>query len=372
LASPKNQLATIFGISAYCGQTRKKAKMNGKSKAVKATNLINHVAFVIDGSGSMSGKQDAVIKVFDEQVKALALDSVATGQEFRVSVYIFNTDPMNRPVIRCIIYDKDVLRMPSIEGQYSPENGTPLIDGTLVAIRDLLATPQKYGDHAFLIYAQTDGEENASKESSSVLNDTIINLPGNFTVACLVPNQTGAFYAKRFGFPADNVEIWDATSSKGVEEAGAKMRATTSTWATNRANGVRGTKSLFKVDTANLNTKAVKTSLVKVPSGEYVILPVKSDATIRDFVESNGFTFKKGIAHYLLTKPENVQGYKGIYVFDRKTSSLYTGDNARQILGLPLSSAKVIPGDFSNFDIFIQSCSVNRRLISGTKLLIVE
>jgi len=96
------------------------------------------------------------------------------------------------------------------------------------------------------------------------------------------------------------------------------------------------------------------------------------DVGIRDFIENHNIDFKKGMGHYQLTKPETVQGYKGIYVFDRKTSSLYTGDAARQILGLPLSNAKVVPGSFCDFDIFIQSCSVNRRLVAGNKLLVVK
>lgn len=346
--------------------------MNGAKAGVGASNLINHVAFVIDGSASMQTNQDSVIKVCDEQVKWLAEHSTSMGQETRVSIFVFNTDRVGTPKIECLVYDKDVLRLPSLNGNYSPDGGTPLIDATLTAIQDLSATPQKYGDHAFLFYVQTDGEENRSRNHASILNKTIIDLPENFTVACLVPDQNGVFLAKQFGFPAENIAIWDATSRKGVEDAGAQIRKTTTTFFAGRSQGVRGTKSLFKVDTTNLNTKAVKANLVKVPANQYVILPVHADATIRDFVESRGITFKKGIAHYLLTKPENVQGYKGIYVFDRKTSSLYTGDNARQMLGLPLSSAKVIPCDFSAFDIFIQSTSVNRRLAAGSKLLVIE
>ena len=161
------------------------------------------------------------------------------------------------------------------------------------------------------------------------------------------------------------------TTSEGLEEAGRKIRDTTETFMMGRAKGIRGTKNLFKVDTSNLSTKAVKANLTKVPAAEYVILPVSQDTVIKEFIEANGIFFKKGIGHYQLTKPETIQGYKGIYVYDRRTSSLYTGDNARQMLGLPLSNAKVVPGSFCDFTIYIQSTSVNRRLVKGTSLLVL-
>lgn len=340
-------------------------------------NLINHVAFVIDGSGSMQGMEDSVVKVFDEQVKWLAEHSTTMGQETRVSVFIFNTDRIGTPLIKCLVYDKDVLRLPSLAGEYNPDGGTPLIDATMTAILDLKQTPQKYGDHAFLIYVQTDGAENQSRTLPSVLNTEIRGLPDNWTVAVMVPNQNGVFLAKQFGFPADNIDIWDATSKKGVEAVGARIRTTTSAFFKGRSQGVRGTKTLFKVDTANLNVKAVKANLTKVPAAEYVVYPVPKglsdvESGIKVFIQGLGVTFQKGMGHYQLTKPETVQGYKGIYVFDRKTSSLYTGDAARQMLGLPLSNAKVVPGDFSDFDIFIQSTSTNRKLVGGTKLLVMK
>jgi hypothetical protein len=334
-------------------------------------NLINHVVFVVDGSGSMQSNTATLVKVFDEQVKWLAEHSTSMGQETRVSTFVFNTDGSGTPNIRCLVYDKDVLRLPSLVGLYSPDGGTPLIDATLAAIQDLGETPQHYGDHAFLVYVLTDGEENRSKNPANALGKAIRALPDNWTVAVLVPNQNGVFLAKQFGFPPDNIAVWDATSTKGLEAAGSQIRNTTSTFFSGRAKGIRGTKNLFKVDTSSLSRSTVRANLEKVKTGYYVILPVKRDATIRDFVEAAGYTFFKGCAHYLLTKPETVQGYKGIYVYDRKTDSLYTGENAREMLGLPLSSAKVVPGDFCDFDIFIQSTSVNRRLVGGTKLLVM-
>jgi hypothetical protein len=51
--------------------------------------------------------------------------------------------------------------------------------------------------------------------------------------------------------------------------------------------------------------------------------------------------------------------------------AVYMGEDARRMLGLPTSGvAKVRPGNHSSFDVFVQSTSLNRKLVRGTKLLV--
>ena len=80
---------------------------------------------------------------------------------------------------------------------------------------------------------------------------------------------------------------------------------------------------------------------------------------------------KRGAAFYLLMKPENeVQDHKQIAIRDKKTGVIYSGVNARQMLGLPYhGTVKVVPGNHGGYDIFIQSTSVNRKLVKGTQVL---
>jgi len=70
-------------------------------------------------------------------------------------------------------------------------------------------------------------------------------------------------------------------------------------------------------------------------------------------------------------KPENeVQDHKQIAIRDKKTGVIYSGVNARQMLGLPYhGTVKVVPGNHGAYDIFIQSTSVNRKLVKGTQVL---
>jgi hypothetical protein len=82
----------------------------------------------------------------------------------------------------------------------------------------------------------------------------------------------------------------------------------------------------------------------------------------------------KGAGFYQLTKTEPlVQDHKRILIRDKTTQAVYFGSAARQMLGLPAwGGVRLAPGDHGNFDIFIQSTSVNRKLAKGTSLIYWE
>lgn len=329
-------------------------------------NYINHVIFVLDMSGSMINVRESVIKAVDDQVAYLAQRSRELDQETRVSVFVFNTD------FACLVYDKDVLRLPSLRETYRPAGQTALIDAVMLALADMSVTPIKYGQHAFLVYVLTDGQENASRTyTARNLGEALAHLYENWTLACLVPDQTGVFEAKKFGFPADNIAVWDATSRLGVERASTMIRDATETYLTGRASGVVGTRNLFKLKSTNLNEQVVAANLTRLPPSSYRIFAVPRDATISDFVEAALGTYVRGHAYYQITKPETVQVYKQVCVQNRSSGAVYGGAEARHLLGLPDFEVKVTPGDWSQYDIFVQSTSMNRKLIAGTSLLVL-
>ena len=145
----------------------------------KAQRLINHVALVLDASYSMKGREQSVVKVTDEQIKHLAKRSEELQQETRVSVYHFGEQ-----TIECLIFDMDVMRLPSARDLYSVlyEN-TSLIDATMKSQKDLETTSQLYGDHAFLTFVLTDGQENRStKFSRTDLKNQIVNSDVNWSL----------------------------------------------------------------------------------------------------------------------------------------------------------------------------------------------
>lgn len=330
-------------------------------------SLINHIALVVDGSSSMDHLTSDVTKVADAQVAYLAQRSKELDQETRITVYTFADE------VACVVYDKDVLRLPSIAKYYQPYGNTALIDATVLSQNDLSKTAQLYGDHAFLTFVITDGQENASRvHGPGDLTRKLETAPDNWTVAVLVPDARGVHEARRQGFFAGNIVEWDARSAKGVEAAGSVIRQATESFMTGRSKGVRGTRSLFSTGTDALNRNAVKAAgLTPLREGTYQLLNVIGVDEIRPFVEAHGHTYVSGRSYYQLTKREEIQVQKDVAIRNKKSGRVYVGAEARSMLGLPDMTVKVTPDSNPDFQVFVQSTSVNRKLVPGTKLLLL-
>ncbi len=329
-------------------------------------NYINHVVLVLDASASMRPHANELVRVADGQVKYLARRSQELDQETRVSVYSFND------TVQCLIYDKDVLRLPSISSLYKPRGMTALVDATVKSLDDLGQTATLYGDHAFLAFVLTDGQENASATRPNVLVDQLNKLPINWTVACLVPDQRSVFEAKGFGFPPENVAVWDAQSAAGVAEVGETIRVATDNFMNAREKGVRGTRSLFSTGLDAVNTKTVRGNLTPLKRNAYDLIPVHYDSAIREYIQSRGLHYSIGKGFYQLTKREEIQPQKQIAIREKSSGEVYWGDTARDLLGLPRDvSVKVTPDINPEYDVFVQSTSVNRKLIENTDVLVM-
>jgi hypothetical protein len=117
-------------------------------------------------------------------------------------------------------------------------------------------------------------------------------------------------------------------------------------------------------------TDYAEADLHAVPPGRFQVLEVDRDVSIREFVEENGLTFKKGRGFYEFTKTETVQGYKEIILMDRKTGDFFAGEKAREMIGLPVGdTARIRPSALEKYAVFVQSTSVNRKLVKGTRFL---
>lgn len=366
------------------------------------THKKNHVFFVIDESGSMKGKTDAVVKVFDNQVKWLAKLSTDMDQETRVTVLTISGNGVN-----CITFDTDVLRLPSLAGNYYPNGGTPLLEGVWRAISDLRKLPEIYGDHAFLGFAITDGMENTSNlpgvgpydgasGKAKFMSELLGNLPDNWTVAALVPDLAGKRYAEEFGFPRGNLTIWDINSATGLDDAGEEIRQATQSFYTGRAAGTRSTNTLF----ANQVTQAqvAASNLKAVDPDQFMIIPVALASTsslayvipkksitkknpngikhveIMPFIQETGRTYVAGQAYYELVKSEKFEANKKIALIHRITKKVYVGEEAKALIGLTGASTRIRPNPAGkgDYDIFVQSTSVNRHLPLGTRVLIFK
>lgn len=321
---------------------------------------INHVAFVVDESGSMQYHRDAVNRVVRD-LSATMGQGDNDEQKTLLSLYTFND------TTKCHFLDA---APKAIDFDYRPNHQTALIDATISAINELsLATRRQRPDedHSFLLYVLTDGEENRSRNRSSDLRRLLEGLGDEWTVAAMVPNLSGVSAAKNCGFAAGNIEIWNVSSSKGFEEAGRRMADTYTSYRSLRASGVAGTKTLFSLSASNLTPEEVRQNLTPI-SGQ--IITAATDAPIRPLVEAALGSYQIGSAYYQVTKREDVQPQKKIVIVSKKDGAHYGGDAARQLLGLPNRTVRVVPEDFGEWDIFVQSTSVNRKVLKGTRLFI--
>ncbi|RBM12665.1 vWA domain-containing protein [Streptomyces sp. PT12] len=340
-------------------------------------NYINHVALVLDASSSMSHLSRKVVEVADQQIAYLARRSRELDQETRVTVYVFSD------TVRCVIYDKDVLRMPSLKQLYRVGGMTALLAATLKSQRELAQTAQLYGDHSFLTFVLTDGQENAShrgpeapardpRELVRSVAELIETQEDNWTLAVLVPDQMGKREATQCGFPKDNIAIWDATSTQGLEEAGQVIQQATEKFMVGRTKGIRGSRAVFSVGAEAVNKTTIEAAgLAPVDPSKYQLIQVARDAAIRDWVVECGHTYRTGGAFYQLSKSEKIQARKRIAVLEKKTDRVYTGPEARALLGLPDVEVRVKPDHNDDFTIFVQSTSVNRKLVANTRLLLM-
>ncbi|MEU7296862.1 VWA domain-containing protein [Streptomyces exfoliatus] len=341
-------------------------------------NYINHVALVLDASSSMSGLSSKVVEVADQQIAYLARRSRELDQETRVTVYVFADK------VQCVIYDKDVLRMPSLKQLYRVGGMTALLAAALKSQGELAQTAQLYGDHSFLTFVLTDGQENAShrcpgapskepRELVQAVAEMIATQQDNWTLAVLVPDQMGKREAMQYGFPKDNIAIWDATSTQGLEEAGQVIQEATEKFMVGRTKGIRGSRAVFSAGAEAVNKDTIKAAgLTPVNQSDYQLIPVARDAGIRDWVVESGHTYRTGGAFYQLSKPEKIQARKQIAVLEKQTDLVYTGPEARALLGLPDVEVRVKPDHNDEFTIFVQSTSVNRKLVSNTRLLLMN
>jgi hypothetical protein len=166
--------------------------------------------------------------------------------------------------------------------------------------------------------------------------------------------------------------VWDTSSSKGVETVGKQFRSGMDAYMTNRAQGVRGTKSFF-ANTSGIKQSDVQRTLSEVTPGSVAVYRVRCDEAVQPFVEREHGSFQPGCAYYQLSKSEKVQHYKNLALRHRISGKIYTGPQVRQLLQIPDNTEiRLKPGDNKDYDIFIQSTSINRKLIADTDVLVVR
>lgn len=337
-----------------------------KTPPTPAKRKVNRIAFVVDRSGSMGSIMQRAIQALESNIETIRQKTKETGQEAEITVIAFDTDitkVLDGALVRSFSHvpTKDLFARGS----------TALFDAVSKAIFDLERTPAAQDeDVSYLVMTITDGEENASRTTASELNNLMkrVQATDRWTLTFLLPPYSKSRFCSGFNIPDGNVMEWEATT-RGVQQYQAQNSAGIGSYFAARSTGLNSLKS-FYTDLSGLTQKQVKTQLDDL-SKNIRVLSVDKEQDIKSFVEDTLGTYVPGSAFYQLTKDEKkIQGYKSLLVMEKGKRQVYGGDDARQVLGIPDGDLKVRPGNHANWDIFVQSTSLNRKLVRGTKLLV--
>lgn len=334
----------------------------------------NYIGFVNDHSGSMQPIAQAAMKDYNNQIEAVKHAATTEMMDTVVSVVgvgVGNTgDETERQVT---ISNPHVLKPIT---HWPTNGGTPLYDGIGNMIELLSGLPDADNPNvSFLVMITTDGEERHSKtkwQDDLYLKSELARLQrnGRWTFVFRVPRGARAQVAD-LGVPAGNIQEWD-TTAKGMEESSKVATQAMTNFYSTRSAGGKATGGFFS-DAANVNLAQLedissKVKLYQVPNED-----IYDGIQIRDFILGHVglMQYLKGAAFYQLVKTEARVSYtKQVLIRERTTGKVFGGAEARKQIGLPSDrNARLHPGDHANYDIFIQSESINRKLPKGTGVL---
>jgi hypothetical protein len=335
---------------------------------VEKTNT--YVYIVLDESGSMYSITAATRKAVKKTLDGIKVNSELNKLDTYVSLRKFAS--------QCAGYDFDCVKSCSLptEISFRAQGNTALFDAAAQTIQNMQKLDALTGHkHSFLLIVITDGEENQSRMFSAEQLKDLMQVAQNtdrYTLTFQLPPGSKNRFCRSFGIPEGNVIEWENTE-RGTEQACDVSCSSFGSYATSRAQGVRSVKQYYITDLSNVSG----TDLNKLTpvNAQAKVLRVPHETGIKPFVEAQLGFYRPGSAYYQLTKNEKLQAYKIVLIRDKASRKIYAGNDARRLMGLPDASPSggiinVKVGNHSNFDVFVQSCSNNRKLVRGTDLII--
>lgn len=333
----------------------------------------NYIGISRDHSGSMTMIRKPAMLDYNEKI--VSIQEAAKTHDIDTIVSVVKCGAGRPAKVVPEIINSDISRLRPISDYVSDGNSTPLFDSVGYLIEQFESVPD-YDDInvSFMILVITDGEENSSvKWNARRLSEKIKKLQASdrWTFAFRVPKGHKT-HLVNLGIPSGNILEWEQ-SEAGMKTSTNIESSAISQYYSDRSRGVMCSKSFYSADIGNVDIKTVKRKLVDI-SKDVTFLGVshKSDgAQIRDFVQEMMHQYVKGTAFYQLTKSETVQDYKMIVILDKYKNNVYYGEAARDLLNIPkVGDIKLRPGTQGQYEVYIQSTSVNRKVYTGTNVLI--
>lgn len=341
------------------------------------------VGFSRDHSVSMRSIASAACKDYNSTIAALKR-STESSDDSSVSVSVISCGTGSQTGVILpngqmthnvsVIHDNmELNNLHELDYYDATGRSTPLRDSIVATIATLQSAYQSGRsdvDATFIVLVTTDGQENSSYTTNNELKKMIQSLSatGRWTFIARVPRGS-ALMAEKLGIPPGNILEWDTTNAGQVQAT----TTTTSALSSFISSGAKSTSTFF-ANLEDVTIEEVQDTLEDISSQvEWLLVgPGEEGQQIRDFVENKrGEPMLKGAAHYNLVKTEpKVQDNKRIIIRDKNTGAVYAGAAARQLLALPrVGTVRLRPDELGDFEVYIQSTSVNRKVDAGTRVL---
>jgi hypothetical protein len=326
-----------------------------------------------DHSGSMRSIAHVAMRDFNEQLGTIQ----ASAQTQDIIATVATIGVGQRATVGLPIVNSNVNILKPYTSWEADAGGTPMIESVFVLIDALKKVPD-YNDPnvSFLVMITTDGQETQQRHRGRELAKVIQDLQNTdrWTFVFRVPKGQGMRELAQLGMLVSGINVyeWETTAAGLTKSTEANKEAFTE-YFTQRTTGMKRT-SKFYANMEDISVEDAKKAMVDI-SSEVVFYPVASSdagSLIRPFVENkiNG-AMARGAAFYQLCKTEpKVQANKRIAVRDKNSGTVFSGDAARQMLALPTyGTVRLAPDELGDWDVFIQSTSVNRKLDANTSLM---
>ncbi len=333
--------------------------------------LQTHVAFCIDESGSVKNIIKTLVEAYNQTVTDIRAAVLDEGQEASMTALAFG----DRVLKHRILYVGQQVQtvIPLDHNSLNPSGMTPLFDSVYRAIKKLEELDDGKENTSLVVSVVTDGQENQSIDpgvAATVREIERKTSTDRWTFTFLVPDGSEDSFSRSFNIPRGNVQGWDTKTERGTKEAFIVSSAAYKGFFKEKSRGLKSTKSFYS-STADLTVREARSSLSEITNQVKFIKSPKTDQ-IRNVVLKAGYEWIKGSAFYALIKTEKkVQNYKMVALRVKTSGKVYCGQEARNMLGIggATSTVRLVPGDHGKFDVFIQSTSINRKILAGTEVL---
>jgi hypothetical protein len=336
----------------------------------------SYIGLACDHSGSMRGLAKKAADDLNGLILAIADAGRNHDIDSVVSVVKFGVIPKTQGYFGTRSGCERFVTLSSVNAlrrveDYEAEGSTPLFDAVGMLIEQFEKLPDANDKGvAFMITALTDGEENSSSSwnATSLMHKiTKLQATGKWSFLFRVPRGYEGRLSREFHIPPGNIQVWDQTP-EGFAKSTTETAAGFERYYGGFKTGTYATESFF-TDLTKVTTADAERHLDEI-STKVIIWEADIDGEmIQPFCErKTRKPYMKGHAYYELGKREKVQLNKKVLIEHLHSGKVYTGPEARKMVGLDGASgtASVKPGSHGEWRVYVQSTSINRKLPLNT------